>query len=148
MCILSLRLIELLHEKDVLLDIADAGVPLNDVRQPRGAYLIQLAAGKIPSIEEPVTCPAAHELIDENRLECFTDNHTWNMILNKQPRKQVNIVHTAIQFCQLCRNRGVRSNLRKACLARQSQIGACGIEIGQAMVAAALDVERNQIEGG
>ncbi len=94
---------------------------------------------------EPIAIADAFELVGDDGLEGRTHAASLGVIFDQSAHEQFDVVHITVQLLQLSLDRRIAGDLAKFSHGRQA-VGHPGlVEGGEADIAAALHVEREQI---
>ena len=97
-------------------------------------------------VPEAIAIAQAHELIAHDCDMRLPQACAGNMILRQHSNPSVDVVHGLVQILQCCSERRIGCDLGEIAQPLQSKVGAHGVVVAQAMVAAALNIQRAKIK--
>src|SRR5690606_17981895 len=84
-------------KEHIVLQAADARVPLDDVRQRGALELLQLPAGKAVLVPEAVAVPQPLELVDDHRREQLAQTGSGKVVFGQPADPDVDIVDAPVE---------------------------------------------------
>src|ERR1700730_11622742 len=146
----SLRLQRLkngwLKKEAVILELGDGCVAPDDVGEARLLKCPQLVAPEAALVPKTIAIADPLELIGDNSLKSGADTRVREMIFRQTANPEINRINIAVEDEQLHLQIGVAGDLRKTGDARKAIRCSHAVVIAQSVVAAALNIERRQIE--
>src|SRR5262249_33672720 len=135
-----------LEEKDVGLEIIVDSIVGENLRKRDVLERITDQTGVDVLEPEPVAVANALELVGDDSLEERPKAAAGDMVFRQTSYPKIDVVDVAVELLELGLDVGIGRDLSKTGNLWQAVSGADGVVVGQAVVAAALDVERGQVE--
>ena len=133
-------------DEHIVLDFDAVGVTSDDVGKLSAVSQLNLALGQAVLVPQTVTVTQAHEGVLNQRVKQRTDERLTLTLLNKTEYPEIDIGSGIVQVSELGLKIGIRSDVGKIGYRRHVAGSEKIINLRQAVISTALNVQSGQIE--